>query len=271
MKLKYIAVVSLVVVISVAYYIGNSISKETHSTTKEVSSIKDTNDNNVTKVTYSQTQQKELADAKKLVSARKYPVQTGIGVVSLDKNQNGILIPKGTYIYKVNGGKIGLANREFNMYAVSSLATIKDDVSNPFQTKPSEYNVDKIFTNAKKMNIIGAINGYYYVSYNEPGSSNVSYGFVKPSDIKLLTNIKPRQLKYTSDLKLYRLSNIEDYKVSGFDIYKTPYMLSNIETTLSYNKLKDFNPIIISSVGDTVEIFYNNQIGWIHSDRLIEI
>ncbi|WP_297521860.1 hypothetical protein [uncultured Clostridium sp.] len=275
MKLKFIMAVSLVVVLSVSYYIGNSISKETPKTTQRVSSIKKSNDNNfntnIKKTIYTKAQKQELLGAQKLINIGKYPLQKSVRVVTSLKYDNGIMIPKGTYEYMVDGGEIGLARTPFAMYAISNKVEIKSGIVNPLQTKPSKYNIENIFSNAKKLNVIGAINGYYYVSYSELGSSNISYAFIMPSKINLLGNVKPRQLSYVSNLKLYKLSNTEDYKISGFNIYKTPYMLGNVERTLNYNELMNFTPVIIAGIGDMVEIFYNNQIGWIHSDRLISI
>lgn len=274
MKLKYIVAISLVVILSFGYYVGNVISKESRTSSKVSSVEKAGNNNSITinkVIKYTSAENKELTNAQNLVKLGKYPIQKDVRVVSPLKYDKGIMIPQGTYIYKVDGSKIGLASRPFNMYAISNTATIKEDSNNPLQTKPSPYNVDSISTNTKKLNIIGAINGYYYVSYNELGSSNVSYAFVKPASIALKGNTRPRQLNYISEqnLKLHRLANVSDYKVSGFNIYKTSYMLSNVQCTLSYNELKNFTPVVIATVGDALEIYYNGKVGWIHSDRLI--
>lgn len=288
MKFKYIVAIISIIIISFSYYIGSVISKENIKPNK-VSSVATENNNNDTNanknvnintnvntntntnIIYTQAQQKELNDAKKIVSLGNYPIQKDVQVVTSLKYDKEIMIPQGTYVYEVDGSKIGLANMKFQIYAISNSGVIKNISDNPLQTKPSPYNVNNISTNAGTLNIIGAINGYYYVNYSEVGSNNINYAFIKKDDVSLNGNTKPREPYYISadNLKLYKIANISDYKVSGFKIYKTPYMFSNIETILSYEELKDFTPVVLAKVGDAVEIYYNGQIGWIHTNKLI--
>ena len=271
MKFKYIAVISLVVILGFGYYVGNHINKADISKSINKSSSSKLESKNVEnkEVVYTKNQIAEISNIKDILGKGIYPVQKGINSTGTVIYDGSIMIPQGSYVYGINGTSFGLANKNYKMYAISSVAKLI--VQNKLQRKPSIYNVSNIISPAKKVTIIGAINGYYYISYKENGSSNINYAFAKASNIKLLKNTVPMQYAYRSNIQMSKPSNIDDFEYSGLNIYSNPYLLAAPNTIINYKSLKTFYPVVIGSLQGATEIYYNGNIGWISSGNLINI
>ena len=272
MKFKYIAVISLVVILGFGYYVGNHINKAniSKSINKSSSSSKlESNNLENKEVVYTKNQIAEMSNIKDILVKGIYPVQKGINSTGTVIYDGSIMIPQGSYVYDINGTSLGLANKNYKMYAISSVGELI--VQNKLQRKPSIFNISNIISPAKKVNIIGAINGYYYISYKENGSSNINYAFANANNIKLLKNMRAMPYVYRSNIQISKLSNIDDFEYSGLNIYSNPYLLAVPNTIINYKSLKTFYPIVIGSLHGVTEIYYNGNIGWISSGNLTNI